>query len=449
MTITPEQLQKDVTLGGIVSDLVLVAQWEKEEAPATQEQVAVQQEQTQATQPSLFLRALKLVFVDFLLLKVLVPFVRTVLNAATGKYGIVLQIVAWVCIAGAIIWLVNKLIMHPTATMLKIAKFFIKFYIVFAGFGYLNNLEKVLFITSLATVFFILPVLTTFIASPYLLLIFFLSASFIAYSEFKMKINWWNWAKRTFGKVFKFIFLASGKTFRKSVQIAKIAAGEPIKYAINLYDNMSNIADNLSEIPIREGYEFGGLRILNTDKVFTVEDMKSDFVVPHEFFDGTNTIEFEYVWLTQMKASFLPGTTAEVQNIPQEITEGVLRGKKFEFPGFRESGIFNAAWGYSKYLVPSRAGYNFDGLVIKIANHEDIIIDRDKVMAGFEISEDLMTGPVSFEIKWKAKEGTVEEEEVAAQPEAPAPQQEPQEQAEEPAQPILEERGRNRTNCSS
>ncbi|MDR2818248.1 MAG: InlB B-repeat-containing protein [Endomicrobium sp.] len=440
MTITPEQLQKDVTLGGIVSDLVLVAQWEKEEAPATQEQVAVQQEQTQATQPSLFLRALKLVFVDFLLLKVLVPFVRTVLNAATGKYGIVLQIVAWVCIVGAIIWLVNKLIMHPTATMLKIAKFFIKFYIVFAGFGYLNNLEKVLFITSLATVFFILPVLTTFIASPYLLLIFFLSASFIAYSEFKMKINWWNWAKRTFGKVFKFIFLASGKTFRKSVQIAKIAAGEPIKYAINLYDNMSNIADNLSEIPVREGYEFGGLRILNTDKVFTVEDMKSDFVVPHEFFDGTNTIEFEYVWLTQMKASFLPGTTAEVQNMPQEITEGVLRGKKFEFPGFRESGIFNAAWGYSKYLVPSRAGYNFDGLVIKIANHEDIIIDRDKAMAGFEISEDLMTGPVSFEIKWKAKEGTVEEEEVAAQPEAPAPQQEPQEQAEEPAQPILEER---------
>ncbi|MDR2645375.1 MAG: InlB B-repeat-containing protein [Endomicrobium sp.] len=441
MTITPDQLQTGITLGGIVGDLVLVAQWEKEEAPAIQEQVAVQQEQTQATQSNLLFRALKFVFIDFLLLKVLVPFIRTVLNAAIGKYGRVLQIVAWVCIVGAIIWLVNKLIMHPTATMLKIAKFFIKFYIVFAGFGYLNNLEKVLFITSLATVFFILPVLTTFIASPYLLLIFFLSASFIAYSEFKMKINWWNWAKRTFGKVFKFIFLASGKTFRKSVQIAKIAAGEPIKYAINLYDNMSNIADNLSEIPVREGYEFGGLKILNTDKVFTVEDMKSDFVVPHEFFDGTNTIEFEYVWLTQMKASFLPGTTAEVQNMPQEITEGVLRGKKFEFPGFRESGIFNAAWGYSKYLVPSRAGYDFDGLVIKIVNHEDIIIDRDKAMAGFEISEDLMTGPVSFEIKWKAKEGTVEEEEVAAQPEAPAPQQEPKvEQAEETAQPILEER---------
>jgi hypothetical protein len=211
-----------------------VAQWEKEEAPATQEQVAVQQEQTQATQPNLFLKFLKLVFVDFLLLKVLVPFVRTVLNAATGKYGIVLQIVAWVCIVGAIIWLVNRLIMHPTRTMLKIAKTIAKIYIIFAGFGYLNNLEKVLFITSLATIFFILPVLTTFIASPYLLLIFFLSVSFIAYSEFKMKANWWIWFKRTFGKVFKFIFLASGKTFRKSVQIAKIAAGEPIKYAINL-----------------------------------------------------------------------------------------------------------------------------------------------------------------------------------------------------------------------
>jgi hypothetical protein len=459
MTIRPEQLQSGTTLGGIVSDLVLVAQWEKEEAPATQEQAIVQQEQTQATQPNLFLKALKFVFVNIIFWKILVPFVRTVVNAATGKYGRFLQIVAIASIAGAIIWLVNRLIMHPTRTILKIAKTIIKIYIIFAGFGYLNKLEKILFITSLGIVFFItsvLPVLTTFsilaltgLTSIVVSLLFLIAVGCIVYSEFKMKANWWNWAKRTFGKAFKFIFLASGKTFRKGVQVAKIAASEPIKYAINLYDNMTNIADNLAEIPAREGYEFVGLKIVGTDsedhsieRTFTLEDMQSDFVVPHQFFEGTNTIQFEYVWLSEMKASFLTGTNMEVQNVPQEIKKGVLRGKKFEFPGFRQEGVLNALWDPRKYILPTRTGYEFDGLVIRIDGQTEQVIGKEIAMSGFEISEDRMTGPISFEIKWKAQEGTLEEKEGTAQPEAQASQQqEPQvEQAEESAQPKLEQR---------
>jgi hypothetical protein len=456
MTIKPEQLQSGFTLRGVVGDLVLVAQWEKKEAPTTQEQVAVQQEQTQAAQPNLLLKALKFVFVNIIFWKILVPFVRTVVKAATGKYGRFLQIVAIVSIAGAIIWLVNRLIMHPTKTMLKIAKTIIKIYIIFAGFGYLNRLEKILFITSLGIVFFItsvLPVLTTFsilaLTGPTFIvvaLLFLIAVGCIVYSEFKMKANWWNWAKRTFGKAFKFVFLASGKTFRIGTQIAKVAASEPIKYAINLYDNMTNIADNLSEIPAREGYEFAGLRIVGTDshnqpieKIFTLEDMQNDFVVPHQFFEDTNTIQFEYVWQAEMKASFLPGTNMEVQNVPQEIKKGVLRGKKFEFPGFRQEGLVNAIWDPRKYVLPTRAGYEFDGLVVRIDGQADpITISRETAMAGFEIAEDRMKGPISLEIKWKALEGTVEGEGEAQPEQAPQqPQPAPQvqvEQAHDPAQ---------------
>jgi hypothetical protein len=211
---------------------------------------------------------------------------------------------------------------------------------------------------------------------------------------------------------------------------------------------MSNIADNLSEVPVREGYEFGGLKIVGTDsdkqpieRIFKVEDMKSDFIVPHQFFEGTNTIQFEYVWLPEMKASFLSGTTAEVQNMPQEITKSVLRGKKFKFHGFRQEGLLNAIWDPRKYILPTRAGYEFDGLVIRIEGQEEQIIERDAAIAGFEIPENLMTGPVSIEIKWKAQKGTEQEEEGAAQPAQAPQQQEPQvEQAEESVQTRLEQR---------
>ncbi|MDR1474154.1 MAG: InlB B-repeat-containing protein [Endomicrobium sp.] len=468
MTIKPEQLHSGIILEGIVGDLILVAQWEEERASSQEKQSSVIQEETQEIKHGLSYKVLYFIFVTIILgilkfvfvtiiwrtLKFTFPYI---VNAAIGKYGRVLQIVSWALIVGAIYYFVKKIIvkyiMHPTKTMLKIAAFLTAVFVIFVGFSYLNELEKVLFVTSLGLLLLsikIFPIVAKLsvlvLGGPYLsivlLLLVLLAAGFFVYAEFKMKKNWWNWAKRTFAKVFKFIFLASGKTFRKSVQIAKIAAGEPIKYAINLYDNMSNIADNLSEIPVREGYEFGGLKIVGTDKVFTVEDMKRDFVVPHQFFDGTNTIKFEYVWLLEMKASFLPGTTAQVQNMTQEITKDVLRGKKFKFPGFRQAGILNAALGYNKYTVPTREGYDFDGLVVKIADHEDLVKERDVAMAGFEIPKELMTGPVSFEMRWKAQEGTVEEEDTAQPEEAQASQEQaPQlEQAEESAQPELEQR---------
>jgi hypothetical protein len=83
-------------------------------------------------------------------------------------------------------------------------------------------------------------------------------------------------------KSFKLIVLAGGKTLRRSYRVTRQVFRAPINYAKNFYENMTNIADNLSGIPTRDGYEFGGFSVTNgTDTAeFSLEEIKRDFIVP-------------------------------------------------------------------------------------------------------------------------------------------------------------------------
>ena len=66
---------------------------------------------------------------------------------------------------------------------------------------------------------------------------------------------------------------------------------------------MTNIADNLSGIPTKEGYEFGGFSVTNGTETaeFSVEEIKRDFIVPGRYFSqnaqGEQIVKLKYIWL--------------------------------------------------------------------------------------------------------------------------------------------------------
>jgi hypothetical protein len=133
------------------------------------------------------------------------------------------------------------------------------------------------------------------------------------------------------GKAFKFVFLAGGKTWRRGYRVTRQVFRSPINYAKNFYENMTNIADNLSEIPVREGYEFGGFSV-TSDKgeiaEFSLEEIKRDFIIPARYFSkdpqsGEPIVKLKYIWLPKVTI-----TTGEGTNIKKKQTSVELYSRE-------------------------------------------------------------------------------------------------------------------------
>ncbi|WP_373477717.1 InlB B-repeat-containing protein [Candidatus Endomicrobiellum devescovinae] len=129
-------------------------------------------------------------------------------------------------------------------------------------------------------------------------------------------------------KSFKLIVLAGGKTLRRSYRVTRQVFRAPINYARNFYENMTNIADNLSGIPTKEGYEFGGFSVTNdTTKEtaeFSLEEIKRDFIVPGRYFSqnevGESIVKLNYIWIPKVTITTGAGTNIKKDNKPLETS---------------------------------------------------------------------------------------------------------------------------------
>lgn len=129
-------------------------------------------------------------------------------------------------------------------------------------------------------------------------------------------------------KSFKLIVLAGGKTFRRSYRVTRQVFRAPINYARNFYENMTNIADNLSGIPTREGYEFGGFSVKNDatgeTAEFSLEEIKRDFIVPGRYFSknesGESIVKLNYIWLPKVKITTGAGTNIKGNKTSLELS---------------------------------------------------------------------------------------------------------------------------------